>query len=226
MPRITTVTEMTIDGKLALGPGASSKALFDFYGDELKQWFHRQRAEHDAIMVGAETVRADDPELTVRHVEGRNPLRVVPSNSGRFAWRSHVFSDGLPTLLAVPEAVLDAVLGAVGGRPGVEILVCGEDRVDLLGLMAELDRRSISSLMVEGGSQLLHSLFGLDLVSRIVIKHIPVIAGKTDAPGFLKTPEGADALGLSRWQIEDWRMIGGVGISTYVKADDTEGKAI
>lgn len=216
-PKITTMSELTIDGKLALAPGASSKALFGFYGDELKQWFHRQRAEHDAIMVGAGTVRADDPELTVRHVEGRNPLRVVPTNSPDLPPESHILSDGLPTLLAVPASSLDAVTRAFGNRRGVEIVQCGEEQVDLIALMAELDRRGIASLMAEGGSRLLHSLFALDLVSRIVIKHIPIIAGNADAPGYLRTPGSSDPLRLSRWRIEDWRIIGGVGISTYAK---------
>jgi len=217
VPRVTTMSELTIDGKLALAPGASSKALFGFYGEELRQWFHRQRADHDAIMVGAGTVRADDPELTVRYVEGRNPLRVVPTNGLDLPLDSHLLNDGLPTLLAVPAIALKAALRAFGNRAGVEIVQCGEDQVDLLALMAELDRRGTVSLMAEGGSRLLHSLFALDLVYRIVIKHIPVIAGSTDAPEYLRTPDGANPLGLSRWQIEDWRIIGGVGISTYTK---------
>ena len=80
MVEITTLSELTIDGKLSLGPNASSKDLFAFYGDELRQWFHGVRASHDAIMVGAGTVRNDDPELTVRYVQGRNPLRIVPAS--------------------------------------------------------------------------------------------------------------------------------------------------
>ena len=67
MPDVTTLSELTIDGKLSLGDGGSSKDLFDFYGEDLRAWFHAQRALHDAIMVGAGTVRCDDPELTVRY---------------------------------------------------------------------------------------------------------------------------------------------------------------
>ena len=77
MVEITTLSELTIDGKLSLGRSASSKDLFLYSTDELKAWFHTQRAANDAIMVGANTVRVDDPELTVRHVQGRNPLRVI-----------------------------------------------------------------------------------------------------------------------------------------------------
>ncbi len=66
MIEITTLSELTIDGKLALHRASSSKELFDYSTDELKAWFHGQRALSDAIMVGANTVRVDDPSLTVR----------------------------------------------------------------------------------------------------------------------------------------------------------------
>lgn len=98
MVEITTLSEVTIDGKLSLGATASSKGLFDFYGDDLRAWFHAQRAAHDAIMVGAGTVLSDDTELTVRHAPGPNPLRIVPIVHGRAATRRKTFerrpSDG------------------------------------------------------------------------------------------------------------------------------------
>ena len=100
---ITTFSELTIDGRLTLANGSSSKELFAFYGAPLQRWFHQQRAAHDAIMVGAGTVRADNPQLTVRHVEGRNPLRVVPTNDGALPPESYILTDGQPTLLAVPD---------------------------------------------------------------------------------------------------------------------------
>ena len=100
---ITTFSELTIDGRLTLADGSSSKELFAFYGAPLQRWFHQQRAAHDAIMVGAGTVRADNPQLTVRHAEGRNPLRVVPTNDGALPPESYILTDGHPTLLAVPD---------------------------------------------------------------------------------------------------------------------------
>ena len=215
-PKLTTFSELTIDGRLTLTPGGSSKALFAYYDAALQQWFHAQRAAHDAIMVGAGTVRTDDPELTVRHVAGPNPLRVIPTNDGNLPDDAHVLRDRHPTLLAVPDDLPAAVAERLT-QGAVELLRCGPGRVDLRLMLAGLAARGFRSLMVEGGSRLLAGLFAAGLVNRIVIKHIPVIAGcqpgQSAGSPFLDCADGG--LPLSRWQVVDWRVIGGVGVSVY-----------
>lgn len=220
MVAVTTLSELTIDGKLTLGAGLSSKELFAFYGDELREWFHAQRAAHDAIMVGAGTVRADDPELTVRYAEGPNPIRIVPSNDGDLPSDATILNDGGATWLAVPDDLPDAVAGPLAERAGVEILRCGRGRVNLATLATLLAERGVGSLIAEGGSRLLHALHAADLVSRIVIKHIPVISGSHDAAPYLVRPEGAAPLALSRWRVAEWFVLGGVGVSIYEPLED------
>ncbi|RYE51589.1 MAG: deaminase [Hyphomicrobiales bacterium] len=214
--KVTTFSELTIDGKLTLTRGGSSKALFDFYGEEMGRWFHTQRAAHDAIMVGAGTVRADDPELTVRHVAGPNPLRVIPTNDGAIPASSHVLTDGHPTLFAIPSSLPMDVRTRLSTHDDIAFMDCGPTAVDLRLLTQGLARRGIGSLMVEGGSRILHGLFAARLVDRIVIKHIPVIAGATDAPTYL---DGA-SMEPSRWQIVEWTVIGSVGVAIYEKKED------
>ncbi len=211
MVEITTLSELTIDGKLSLGPSASSKDLFLYSTDELKAWFHAQRAANDAIMVGANTVRVDDPELTVRYVQGRNPLRVIPSSDGRLPPDCTLLNDGVPTLIAVSHRATAEAVEALRSHDHVEVVVCGEDQVDLEALMSLLDARGVRSMIAEGGSELLSSLFKADLVSRIIIKHIPVIAGSPDAPTYLN----GTSMALSRWRLEDWFVKGGIGVSIY-----------
>jgi riboflavin-specific deaminase-like protein len=213
--KITTLSELTIDGKLSLGPGASSKDLFDFYGDELRAWFHGQRAAADAIMVGAGTVRADDPELTVRYAPGRNPLRIVPSSDGRLPLDARLLNDGHATLVAVSRRASDAAVAALEAKPAVQVIRCGEARVELRELMGVLQDRGVNSLIVEGGSRLLRALFAAELVGRIIIKHIPVIAGSAEAPTYLGSGGGAAPLALSRWRLVDWFVKSGVAISIY-----------
>ena len=219
MPAITTLSELTIDGKLSLSSGGSSKDLFDFYGDELRAWFHTQRAQHDAIMVGAGTVRCDDPELTVRFAPGANPLRIVPCSDGRLPLDARLLNDGLATLVAVSRRASEAAVAALLAKPGVTVIRCGHDRVDLRELMDALDARGVQTLMAEGGSRLLHSLFEAGLVSRIMIKHIPVISGALDAPTYLRSDRATSTLGLSRWRLTDLFMKSGVGVSTYQPLD-------
>ena len=215
MPQITTVSELTIDGKMSLGDGGSSKDLFAFYGEDLRAWFHQQRAQHDAIMVGAGTVRNDDPELTVRYADGPNPLRIVPSSDGRLPLDARLLNDGHPTLVVVSYRARDEDVAALAAKPVVEVIRCGDDRVDLAALMDILDARGIRTLMVEGGSHLLHSLFDAGLVSRIVIKHIPVVSGALDAPTYLGADDGRARLSLSRWTLTDLFAKSGVGVSIY-----------
>jgi riboflavin-specific deaminase-like protein len=205
---VTTLSEVTIDGKLSLGRKASSKGLFDFYGDDLREWFHRQRAQHDAIMVGAQTVRNDDPELTVRYTEGKNPLRIVPLNA-------RLLNDGMPTLVVVSQRAPVTAVNALRAKHQVEVIVCGDQRVDLIGLMVLLRERGLRTLIAEGGSRLLHSLFEAKLVSTIIIKHIPVISGALQAPNYLRAEGSQSVLALSRWRITEWFVVGGIGISIY-----------
>jgi 2,5-diamino-6-(ribosylamino)-4(3H)-pyrimidinone 5'-phosphate reductase len=218
MIEITTLSELTIDGKLALHRASSSKELFDYSTDELKVWFHGQRALCDAIMVGANTVRVDDPSLTVRYAEGKSPLRVIPSSDGLLPLTSALLNDGYPTLVATASKAKSATVAALAAKPNVEVICCGDDEVDLVALMEVLARRGVRRLIVEGGSTLLSSLFGRDLVSRIIIKHIPIISGDPDAPTYLTlTPRPGVDLGISRWRMDEWFVKGGIGVSIYAR---------
>jgi 2,5-diamino-6-(ribosylamino)-4(3H)-pyrimidinone 5'-phosphate reductase len=73
------ISEITADGKLTLGKGISSKILMKHMSHEAEILLHQTRAEYDAIMVGSSTIRIDNSFLTVRMVEGKNPLRVIPN---------------------------------------------------------------------------------------------------------------------------------------------------
>ena len=218
MIEITTLSELTIDGKLALHRSSSSKELFDYSTDELKAWFHGQRAKADAIMVGANTVRVDDPSLTVRYVEGTNPLRVIPSSDGRLPLTSALLNDGVPTLVATASQASAETVAALRAQPNVEVVLCGNGQVDLPALMDLLAARGLKTLIVEGGSTLLSSLFAQDLVSKIIIKHIPIISGDPEAPTYLTlNPRPGLSLGVSRWRMVEWFVKGGIGVSIYAR---------
>lgn len=215
MIEITTLSELTIDGKLSLGPKASSKDLFDFYGDDLRAWFHAQRALNDAIMVGSGTVVSDDPELTVRHAPGPNPLRVIPSSRAKLPLDAKLLNDGVPTLVAVSRMAEHADVAALAAKPNVDVLTCGERSVDLVALMDILEGRGVKTMIVEGGSRLLHSLHQVGLVNRIIIKHIPVITGSMQAPSYMHPYEPGDAFDLTRWRLVDCFSKSGVAVTIY-----------
>lgn len=106
---------------------------------------HRWRSEEQAILVGSRTVVNDDPHLDVRHVEGRSPLRVVLDRAGIVPTVSKLFDGTMPTLLFTGHARAGVTAEQVVLDPGTE---------PLRAILSELNRRSIRSLLVEGGAEL------------------------------------------------------------------------
>ncbi|MHC1630572.1 MAG: RibD family protein, partial [Methanoculleaceae archaeon] len=128
------MSEITVDGKLTIRPGASSKILMAYMDPETERLLHRTRAECDAIMVGSRTIRIDDSRLTVRLVEGRSPLRVIPASRGDIPPGANVLSPEAPTLIAVSRAAPAENISALEEH-GAVVEVVGEDRVDLPRLL-------------------------------------------------------------------------------------------
>jgi riboflavin biosynthesis pyrimidine reductase len=111
-----------------------------------------------------------------------------------------------------------ATVAALAAKPGVDVIRCGDAEVDLARLMEVLAARGVQTLIVEGGSTLLASLFGQSLVSKIIIKHIPIISGDPEAPTYLTlAPRPGVNLGVSRWRMDEWFVKGGIGVSVYAR---------
>ncbi len=141
---------------------------------------HRWRSEEQAILVGSRTVLHDDPRLDVRHVNGRSPLRVVLDRGGRTPAASKVFDGSVPTLLLTAAAR--------EGLP-VEQHLLAPSTDPLEHLLRELDRRSIRSLLVEGGSELLGHFIDRGLWDEARVIHSPTQLGSgTPAPRLSREP--------------------------------------
>ena len=117
-------------------------------GESARRLVHQWRAEEDAILVGTQTAIIDNPELTVRLIEGRNPLRVILDRSGRIPITHRIFDGSAPTL----------IIGA--SRPSLpQDLFARPSPTDdpLLAALEELQKRAILSVIIEGGSCILDS---------------------------------------------------------------------
>ena len=124
--------------------GVSTRQL-RITGDEANTESHRWRASHDAILIGIGTALSDDPALSVRHIQGKQPLRILLDPSGRAPRTIQLFQDGLPTLYVVGEAAEIPALPAP-----VELLRA--PATDLIQTtLDELYRRRVGRLLVEGG---------------------------------------------------------------------------
>jgi riboflavin-specific deaminase-like protein len=140
------------------------------------------RSSHDAVLIGVNTLIQDDPELTVRLMRGRNPIRVIVDSSLRIPMEANVLKNqtGAKTIIAATAKARPEKIARLKNM-GVETIVIGNDpdhRVDLKMLFAELGKRSISSVLVEGGAALITSMLKENLTHRIVIVIAPKIMGK------------------------------------------------
>lgn len=133
--------------------------------DVSRVWVHRLRAVSDAILVGTDTVLKDNPSLTVRYWSGRNPLRIMIDRHARTPLDSNLLDGSVPTL----------VLGGNRGVAGAEFVPVQEDADVLAVLMAELYRRKIHSLLVEGGCALLQSFIDMGLWDEARIETAPLL---------------------------------------------------
>jgi len=180
-PYVIIVSEVTVDGKLTLYRGASSKELMTLMDQEAYRYLHEIRAKVDGIMVGCETVRTDNPSLTVRYVEGKNPVRIIPCSTANVPLDANIFSPDAKTIIVTTKRAPEERIRKIREK-GAEIIVAGEDLVDFEELMPVLLERGIKSLMVEGGSSINWEFIRRGFVDEVRLIHLPVIVGGENVP--------------------------------------------
>jgi diaminohydroxyphosphoribosylaminopyrimidine deaminase/5-amino-6-(5-phosphoribosylamino)uracil reductase len=172
-PFVTSKFAMSLDGKIATRTGESRWIT----GEQARAHSHRLRHIHDAIVVGVNTVIADDPQLTAR-LEGeelRQPLRVVLDSQLRIRQSARVV--GANTLIATVRN------GRVGAAEVVRFPAAADGRVALAPLLDELGKRGILSVLVEGGGEVHASFLAEGLVDKAYAYVAPNLIGGREAPG-------------------------------------------
>jgi riboflavin-specific deaminase-like protein len=138
---------------------------------------HRMRALCDAVIVGAGTVAADDPQLTTRHVEGPSPLRVVFDPARRLAKRYRVFHDDTaPTLYACARTLVRDGETHVGCASVMGLETDGGD-ADVVALVRALRARGCSRIFVEGGGVTVSAFLEANLLDRLHVAIAPLFIG-------------------------------------------------
>lgn len=182
-PYVILNAAMTLDGKIATETGSSNIS-----GKEDLIRVHELRKEVDAIMVGINTVIADDPRLTVHKIESKkedNPIRVVVDGKGRIPIESRITNDDAPTIIAVSDDYKSDLTASdkyqVLKNNGVDFFFAGEKQVDLVKLMNYLYEKGVKTLMLEGGSTLNFSMIKNGLIDEIRICVAPMVVGGANA---------------------------------------------
>nr|WP_101781133.1 bifunctional diaminohydroxyphosphoribosylaminopyrimidine deaminase/5-amino-6-(5-phosphoribosylamino)uracil reductase RibD [Paenibacillus antibioticophila] len=210
MPYVTVKTACTLDGKIASRSG-DSKWISN---EAARALVHTMRHRHQAIMVGAGTVAADDPQLTTRlEVPGIQPIRIIADSKLSMPSESRVLNDGLAHTIVLTTEEADQARVKVLQDREIEVLICGAGpRVDLNLALKQLGARGISSILVEGGGRLNGSLLELGLVDEMILFLAPKLIGGFQAPGafiFAGWDRMEDGIRLKDLEVE---MIGGDNI--------------
>ncbi len=204
-PLVEMKAAVTLDGRIATRTGDSKWIT----GELARTEAHRLRARADAIIVGIGTVLADDPRLDARLAPGPDasarPIRVIVDSSLRTPLDAQVVRSAgeQPTWIAHGPHADPSRQDALRSR-GVALMPLATDDggIDLAALLAELGRRDVMRVLVEGGGRLHGALLDGDLVDRAAIFVAPVIVGDPAAPGLAaraRPPESlASALRLDR----------------------------
>jgi len=196
-PFVVWKVAMSLDGKVAARDGSSRWLT----GEAARADVHRIRAWADAIVVGAGTVLADDPALTVRleGYRGRRPLRVVVDARGRIPVTAAVFDGAAPTLVATTSSARPQTREAwAENGADVEVLDATADGgVSLAALVERLGKRDVQGVLLEGGPTIAWSAFAEDVVDEVVAYLAPKVLGGEAAPGALGGT-GVDAIDAAR----------------------------
>jgi diaminohydroxyphosphoribosylaminopyrimidine deaminase/5-amino-6-(5-phosphoribosylamino)uracil reductase len=209
LPFVVAKFAMSLDGKIATKTGDSKWIT----KEETRKYAHALRHTADAIMVGVNTVVADNPRLTAKGcggrggIEKRQPLRLVVDSNGKVPLNAHIFEPPGEVLLAV-AAPFDSVKKEKLTEVGAEVveLPTRGGSVDIVELLRLLGKRDIVTVLVEGGAKLLGSLFDHHSVDKVLAFISPIIIGGREAVSV--GGDGIDtmtqALRLSRVDIKNF----------------------
>ena len=184
---VTVNAATRVDGKLA----SKRREQVRISGPKDFARVDRLRAESDAVLVGVGTVLADDPSLTVKDAdriaareergESPQPARIVADSRARTPPDADVLDDPAPTYLLVSEAAPADRREALEDA-GATLLIAGTECVCFPEALAALESEGLDRLMVEGGGEVIFSLFEANLVDRLSVFVGSLVIGGREAP--------------------------------------------
>jgi 2,5-diamino-6-(ribosylamino)-4(3H)-pyrimidinone 5'-phosphate reductase len=172
-PKVILSAAMTLDGKIATKKGDSRLS-----SKQDKVRIHKLRSKVDAILVGSNTVKRDDPMLTVRYTKGKNPLRVILDSKAEINLKSQIIKTckKIPTILAVSKKASKQNISNLK-KHSLEIVVVGENKINIKNLLKALSKKKIKTLLVEGGGTVNWEFIKQGLVDEMIVTITPYLVG-------------------------------------------------
>ena len=191
---------MSLDGRIATKTGDAKWIS----GEESRVEGHRLRRKHSAIAVGVETVIRDDPSLTVRHVEGKDPVPIVLDSTGRIPLSSKLLQVPSKAIIATCSMSEESEQQIQETGATVWRLLEENGRVSIPALLARMAEEQLDSLLIEGGGEIAASFLEAGAVDKVSFFYAPILIGGREAItsiGGSGVERVADALRLKRVSI-------------------------
>jgi 2,5-diamino-6-(ribosylamino)-4(3H)-pyrimidinone 5'-phosphate reductase len=176
-PHVILSAAISLDGKIATVTGDSALSSKK---DKIR--LHRLRTQMDAILVGKNTILQDNPMLNVRYVKGKNPIRIVLDSLGQIPTSSKIIqsSHQIPTIIAVSKKAPKKNLARLAKFP-VDVVIAGQNKVELKRLLRFLHHKKIKTILLEGGGTTNWDFVNQGLVNEVIVTVTPYLVGGNKA---------------------------------------------
>ncbi|MEX0656788.1 MAG: 2,5-diamino-6-(ribosylamino)-4(3H)-pyrimidinone 5'-phosphate reductase [Nitrosopumilaceae archaeon] len=181
-PYVILSAATSLDGKIATKSGDSR---FSSRKDKIR--VYKLRATADAILVGKNTVKRDDPVLTVHQVKGKNPIRIILDSRATISTKSRIIKtcNKIPTIIAVSKKASNKNLENLRKFP-LKIIVSGNNIVNIKKLLKTLWKLEIKKILVEGGGTINWEFVNQNLFDEIIVTITPFLVGGKDAVSIIE----------------------------------------
>jgi len=181
-PYVILSAATSVDGKIATRTGDSNLSSKQ---DRIR--LHKLRSKVDAILVGKNTVLLDNPLLTVRYTRGKNPIRIILDSKGTISKKSKILqtSNKIPTIIAVSKKISKSNFDKLHKFP-VDVIIAGENSVNIKLLLKKLSDKKINTILVEGGGTVNWEFIKHNLFDELIITISPFLIGGIDAISFVQ----------------------------------------
>ena len=214
------VSQVSIDGKLTLGYGNSSKDLFELLSETDMKFIHHIRGEVDGILVGMNTIRVDNPSLTCRYQQGDDPIRIIPTNSLDIPESATILNDNVRTVFITHQQSEDKIK-KITKKENVSVITCGDQQLDLAKAFDVLEQEyNIKSIMLEGGGSLNWCVLEAGLLDEIIIMQLPIIIGGKDNVSLVDGNGYHDLNSVKKFNLESVELKRNICIYKYTKCEE------